>query len=184
MNRLTIRFTAKDTAERLGFTTTNLKHYASLLEQNGHSLFRNTRNHREYSQHDINLLMAMKILNKDKSMLLDEAASLVMSEDTDIQSILNLNEKRIDANIRVVAQDNDNDVRELSLINAFQIQLNKRDQEYMQLLAAINEKLHEQLEENKQLKNEISLVRSELEKLSTPKAEISFRQKLFKSKNI
>ena len=53
MNELETRLTAKETAEALQFTTTNLKHYAALLEQNGHAFFRNTRNHREYSRHDV-----------------------------------------------------------------------------------------------------------------------------------
>ena len=171
MNKLNVRLTAKETAEKLGFTTTNLKHYASLLEQNGHTIFRNTRNHREYSLHDVDLLTAMKILNRDKSMLLEEAASLVMSEDTDLQAILQLSSERIDANIRVVTQDSEDNVRELTLINTFWTKLSERDKEYMQLLKALDEKLTEQINENKQLKEELVSIRHELEELKTPKIE-------------
>lgn len=180
-----MRLSAKETAEKLSFTTTNLKHYASLLEQNGHTIFRNTRNHREYSQDDVDLLLAMKILNRDKSMLLEDASSLVTSSDTDIQSIIQKNSERIVANIREVAQDSEDDIREVTVIDAFWSQISERDKKYLQLLKAIDEKLTEQMNENKQLKEEIILIRNELEELKTPKIEeiasnkISIWQKIF-----
>lgn len=166
-----MRLSAKETAEKLNFTTTNLKHYASLLEQNGHTVFRNTRNHREYSLHDVDLLMAMKILNRDKSMLLEDAASLVTSSDTDIQSILSLKSESMFANIREVSQDSEDNVHELTVIDAYFNHLNERDIKYLELLKVIDEKLTDQINENKQLKEELILIRNELEELKTPKIE-------------
>lgn len=165
------RLTAKETAEELQFTTTNLKHYAALLEQNGHAFFRNTRNHREYSQHDVDLLKAMKILNRDKSMLLDEAASFVMSADTDIQSILELKSERIDANIRVVAQEVDANMPELSAINVFLHEMSLREQEQLQLLKSINDQLLTQTEENKMLREELANIKVELQAIKQLKLE-------------
>lgn len=82
------RFSAKDVASLLNFSVTNLKNYANLLEQQGYEIRRNVKNHREYSPEDIKVLQAMIYLNKEKSMLLEDAASFVTSSDTDINDIL------------------------------------------------------------------------------------------------
>lgn len=116
------RISAKQVADMLGFTTTNLKHYASLLEQNGLVIYRNTRNHREYTQQDIKILRAMQYLNREKSMSLDEAASFVMSSDTDIDAILASQMTPIvginDANISVLAQESNNALHVLTQLSS------------------------------------------------------------------
>ena len=61
------RMQAKEVSILLGFTTTNLKNYANLLEENGLIIHRNAKNHREYTNQDINLIKAMIYLNKKKS---------------------------------------------------------------------------------------------------------------------
>ena len=142
------RLTAKQTAELLDFSITNLKHYAILLEQNGLSIYRNTRNHREYSQHDVKLLRAIQILNRDKSMLLEDAASLVMSSDTDIDAILASKMTGIvatnDANISVVPQDSVDNERLLLLVTTLQSEIQERDSVQTKFMAAIDDKLIEQ----------------------------------------
>ena len=60
------RMQAKEVSDLLGFTTTNLKNYANLLEQNGLKIHRNAKNHREYTQQDIKTIQAMIFLNKEK----------------------------------------------------------------------------------------------------------------------
>lgn len=149
------RLTAKQTAELLGFTTTNLKHYASLLEGQGLSIYRNTRNHREYSQQDVKLLHAMQTLNRDKSMLLEDAASLVMSSDTDIDSILAPKMTpviaTIDSNMSVVPHDNVDSERLLSLVSSLQSEIQARDALHTEFMAAINEQLEEQQAINERL---------------------------------
>lgn len=149
------RLTAKQTAELLGFTTTNLKHYASLLEGQGLSIYRNTRNHREYSQQDVKLLHAMQTLNRDKSMLLEDAASLVMSSDTDIDSILAPKMTpvvaTIDSNMSVVPHDNVDSERLLSLFSSLQAELESRDKLHLEFVASINDQLAEQQAINERL---------------------------------
>ena len=161
------RFTAKYVAELLGITTTNLKHYASLLEQNGLDLFRNTRNHREYSQKNIELLQAMQILNRQKSMLLEEAASLVMSSDTDTKTILNLKSTLIvaenNANIQALSQDSEDYLRNIVL--ALQYQLEKNDEIQVNYLTRIENKLKEQSEENIKLNLELKKIRDNLNEI-------------------
>jgi DNA-binding transcriptional MerR regulator len=116
------RINAKQVADILGFTTTNLKHYASLLEQNGLEIYRNTRNHREYTQQDVKILRAMQYLNRGKSMPLEEAASFVMSSDINVDEILAPKISPIvaknDSNISVLTQGSDNDVRVLAELSS------------------------------------------------------------------
>lgn len=161
------RLTAKQTAELLGFTTTNLKHYASLLEGQGLSIYRNTRNHREYSQQDVKLLHAMQTLNRDKSMLLEDAASLVMSSDTDIDSILAPKMTpvvaTIDSNMSVVPHDNVDSERLLSLISSLQSEIQARDALHIELAASIDDKLAEQTTMIEQLLEQNNSLHARLE---------------------
>lgn len=112
------KMSAKQVAEILGLTITNLKFYASRLELNGLEVRRNSRNHREYSDQDVKTIRAMQLLNREKSMSLDDAASFVMSSDTDIDAILSPGlpqvSATIDSAISVVKQESDNAERILS----------------------------------------------------------------------
>jgi|tagenome__1003787_1003787.scaffolds.fasta_scaffold20530197_1 DNA-binding transcriptional MerR regulator len=116
------RINAKQVADTLGFTITNLKHYASLLEQNGLEIYRNTRNHREYTQQDVKILRTMQHLNREKSMSLEDAASFVMSSDINVDDILAPKTSPIVAknntNISVLAQGSDNNMRLLTELSS------------------------------------------------------------------
>ena len=173
------RLTAKQTADILGFTTTNLKHYALLLEQNGHTLYRNSRNHREYTEYDVKLLRAMQTLNREKSMLLEDAASLVMSSDTDIDAILapKMTEivATIDANMSVVPHESVDSERLLSLILSLQSEIQDRDALHTQLLAAIDDKLNVQRDINVQLMQQNEALLAKLEALERKQDEESKR---------
>lgn len=81
-------FTPKQAADFLEISAETLKKYALLLEQNGHNVHRNGRNHRIYNGTDLALIKAMIVLNRDKSVNLEQAASIVTSTDTDITKIL------------------------------------------------------------------------------------------------
>lgn len=81
-------YSPKQAADLLEIGTETLKKYALLLEQNGHTIRRNARNHREYIGKDLALIKAMLILNRDKSVLLEDAASIVTSSDTDVEKII------------------------------------------------------------------------------------------------
>lgn len=56
-------YTPSEAANFLKIGTEILKKYALLLEQNGHTIRRNARNHREYIGEDLALIKAMLILN-------------------------------------------------------------------------------------------------------------------------
>lgn len=173
------RLTAKEVAEILGFTTTNLKHYASLLEFNGLELFRNSRNHREYSEQDVKILRAMQRLNRDKSTPLDEAASFVMSLDTDIDAILAQGLSPVvatnDANNSVVAHDSGNAERVLSEVLAL---LTQRKADYDTLRAELEARdklmIDMQSEVAAQMKEQaatIETLRQQLEEMERKQAE-------------
>lgn len=87
-------YSPKKAADFLEIGTETLKKYALLLEQNGHTIRRNARNHREYIGTDLALIKAMIILNRDKSVLLEDAASIVTSSDTDIEKIIGEDNER------------------------------------------------------------------------------------------
>lgn len=140
------RLSAKETAELVGLSVTNLKHYASLLEFNGLEIHRNTRNHREYTQHDAKILQAMVKLNRDKSMNLEDAASKVMSADTDLDLIMSLNDAKNDAKepevIRVYAHDSEKDIRDIAHVrNDLALALSQLNQVYMELKARDQQRL-------------------------------------------
>lgn len=190
MSNDTERLTAKEVANILGFTTTNLKHYAALLEQNGLQLYRNTRNHREYTQTDVNILRAMQHLNREKSMPLDEAASFVMSSDTDIEAILAPKISQVvattDANIPVVQQDGDNAGRVLAqamaVIDALRGELHDRDKLMIEFQSAIDEKLEKQtkqIAEQSETIAKLSEQIAEMERKQQEKPEPSLWSRIF-----
>lgn len=165
------RMTAKEVAEILGFTTTNLKHYAGLLEREGLELFRNTRNHREYSRQDVKLLRAMQLLNREKSMPLDDAASFVMSSDTDIDALLSQQVPQVvatnDANISVVSEESGSAERVLSEVLSLMAQqqaeivalreeLEARDQLSLTFQSELSKQLEEQTATIEDLRKEIA----------------------------
>lgn len=184
------RLTAKEVATILGFSITNLKHYAGLLEQNGLQLYRNTRNHREYTQTDVNILRAMQHLNRERSMSLEEAASFVMSSDTDINAILAPEISRvvatIDANIPVVPQDSDNAERvvaqAMAIIDALRGELHNRDKLMIEFQSTIDEKLAEQTKQIAEQSKTIAKLSeqiAEMERKQQEKPEPSFWSRLF-----
>ena len=151
------RMQAKEVSNMLGFTTTNLKNYANLLEENGLVIHRNAKNHREYTDHDIKMIRAMIYLNKEKSMLLEDAASLVMSADiTDILS------QQQELDTRELAQANDNSTDVLSILSnllqeqkQLRIDMLERDTKHLQFIKVITERLNEQNEALLALQEEI-----------------------------
>lgn len=149
------KLSAKETAKLVGLSVTNLKHYASLLELNGLEIHRNTRNHREYTQHDAKILQAMVKLNRDKSMTLEDAASKVMSSDTDLDVILTLTDAKEREVLRVYAHDSEDDIRDLALVqndlalaltqlNQVRMELQQREQQRIEYMQSIENTLTQQ----------------------------------------
>ncbi|MDN4495623.1 MerR family transcriptional regulator [Ureibacillus aquaedulcis] len=186
------RISAKIVAEMLGFTTTNLKHYAALLEQNGLEIYRNSRNHREYTQDDVKILKAMQYLNREKSMSLDDAAIKVTSSDFDSDALLSQQLPQIvaqnDANISVVKQESDSALRilaELSTLlaeqKAIREELIARDKLQIEFMSTIDGKLAQQAEAMKEQAATIEAINMELETLRKQQEEkpTSFWGRLF-----
>ncbi len=76
-------YSPKEVTEQLETTAETLKKYSLLLEKNGMNISRNKRGHREYSEENIKIIKALIYLNKEKSVSLEDAASLVLSSDFD-----------------------------------------------------------------------------------------------------
>lgn len=170
------RLSASDTATLLGLKTPNLKHYAELLEQNGLNIYRDAKKHRFYTREDIKILKAMIYLNKEKSMLLEDAASFVMSSDTDIDHLLS-ESKRNNEEMREIAQSLENNLGTLevllSILNeqkAMREDFLKREQSQYEAMKVVetvtlqqNETIKEVLETVKQQTATIEGLKSELE---------------------
>lgn len=170
------RLSASDTATLLGLKTPNLKHYAELLEQNGLNIYRDAKKHRFYTREDIKILKAMIYLNKEKSMLLEDAASFVMSSDTDIDHLLS-ESKRNNEEMREIAQSLENNLGTLevllSILNeqkAMREDFMKREQSQYEAMKVVetvtlqqNETIKEVLETVKQQTATIEGLKSELE---------------------
>lgn len=88
MNLTTDKLTPKQAADFLEIGSEVLKKYALLLEHNGYNIGRNGMNHRYYTGEDLALIKAMILLNREKSVTLEDAASIVTSSDTNIEEIL------------------------------------------------------------------------------------------------
>jgi len=190
------RISAKQAAETLGFTTTNLKHYASLLEQNGLNIYRNSRNHREYTQHDVKILKAMQYLNREKSMSLEDAASKVTESDFDPNSLFSQELQqiaaRINADVSVVKQETDNALKifsELSTIIAEQKMMRDelilRDKLQSEFMNSIEETLAKQAEVMKEQVATIEGMSREIETLRKQQTEkkSSFWRRFFDRKS-
>jgi len=190
------RISAKQAAEMLGFTTTNLKHYASLLEQNGLNIYRNSRNHREYTQYDIKILKAMQYLNREKSMSLEDAASKVTESDFDPTILLSQELSQIiaqnDVDVSVVKQETDNAIKilsEISTIIAVQKMMRDelllRDKEQSEFMSSIKETLAKQAEVMKEQVATIEGMSKEIETLRKQQTEkkSSFWRRFFDRKS-
>lgn len=76
-------YSPKEVVEQLDTSAETLKKYSLLLEKNGMNISRNKRGHRGYSEENIKVIKALIYLNKEKSVNLEDAASLVLSSDFD-----------------------------------------------------------------------------------------------------
>lgn len=88
-------FTSGEAARFLHVSTSTLTKYAGLLEDNGHKIQRNPKNHRCFYGDDMARIKAMVILNRMRSIPLEEAATLVTKADADIAAILKLDKENV-----------------------------------------------------------------------------------------
>ena len=159
----------KQASDFLNVTTSALKKYALLLEANGYAVSRNELNYRMYSGQDIAMIRAMLILNRLKSVQLEDAASIVTSSDTDIQQILEMDGAHDGTNNDVLpvtqSQITDVSAHLTGLISSLQSEIQDRDALHTQLLAAIDDKLSVQRDINTQLMEQNELLLAKLEAL-------------------
>ena len=176
----------RQASDFLNVTTSALKKYALLLEANGYVVSRNELNYRMYSGQDIAMIRAMLILNRVKSVQLEEAASIVTSSDTDIQQILEMDDTQHDTknDVLPVTKSQITDVSEhiTELIASLQAEIQDRDALHTQLLTAIDDKLNVQRQINMRLmmKNDELLARlEELERKQEEERQRSIWSRIF-----
>lgn len=163
----------KQAADFLSVKANALKKYALLLEKNGYSVSRNELNYRMYSGQDIAMIRAMLILNRLKSVQLEDAASIVTSSDTNIANILAMDDTHSD-----VHNDGQTDVLPVTqsqvptvpthvteLITSLQLELQARDALHNEFMAAIDDKLAEQTTMIQQLSEQNESLLAKLEEM-------------------
>lgn len=149
------QYTPAQVAEILDVGATAVRKYSLLLEQYGHEIKRNNKGYRVYSGHDVALLKALLVLNRDKSMTLDDAASRVTSSDVDIAAIIGFNDDTHSAMQNAVsavmttqppsvAGDIAAYEAAVALIEQLQQQVELSNTLHTKFMAAIDEKLEEQ----------------------------------------
>lgn len=180
------KMTPKQTADFLGIGSEVLKKYSLLLEHNGHNIERNAMNHRYYTGEDIALIKAMILLNREKSVTLESAASIVTSTDTNINAILKHNETHTDTNNPVQTVMPLQILKELQLVldnlqqqrkdeQALRDEIRERDKSMIELQTEIKNKLDQQTE----LINEQNTKIIQLQEEVKSKQQTSFWKRLF-----
>ncbi len=194
--------TPAQVAELLGVGTTALKKYALLLEQHGHAVGRNDKNHRYYTGTDIGIIKAMLVLNRSKGVQLERAADIVTSIDTDIEAILGSGDTETDTHNTELTVTTTQDGVSSALIAAFVTQqqelfrnMEKMMSEYQaeistQLLEQVErfdkqeeklDKQTKQIEDQSKILSEQAKTIKEMQKQieDIPKAKHSFWSKFF-----
>lgn len=139
-----------------------------------------------YSGQDVVMIRAMLILNRLKSVQLEDAVSIVTSSDTDIQQILDMDDINVGTKNDVLpvtqSQTMDISAHLTSLIASLQSEIQDRDALHAQLLAAIDDKLSVQrdinaqlMEQSTQLMQQNKLLQAKLEALERKQDEDSKR---------
>lgn len=173
-------FTPKEVTEQLEVTAETLKKYSLLLEKNGMEVSRNNRGHRQYSDENIKVIKALIYLNKEKSVNLDDAASMVTSSDFDF-TIMDSNVTNPDVTTltsSVIPIQNEVAATVLNQIQYLQDELKVRNEKDDEFQKIVTERLEEQ-------RNLIIKQEEALEKLNQQLEEESkkgFWQKLFSKK--
>ena len=140
--------TPKQLMDLLELSAETLKKYSLLLEKNGMAVERNNRGHRKYSAENIKMIKALIFLNKEKSVNLDDAASMVTSSDFDFNIMKGTN--TVMNNDVITLHSNDMTVQnELAITVTNQLQLLKkemvqRDERNAEFQQIVTERLEEQ----------------------------------------
>lgn len=196
-------YTPAQVADQLGVGATAVRKYSALLEQHGHKIERNNKGYRVYSGHDVALLQALLILNRDRSMTLDAAAASVTASDAPIADILRLGgatesgvlaaaPTAMQAQPPSVAGDVASYEAAVALIEQLQHQIELSNSMHTKFMAAIDEKLEEQYSviatqseemerQSEQLKLQAEMIEEQSKKLDelTQLQKRSFWAKLF-----
>lgn len=169
----------KQVVDSLDISAEALKKYSLLLEKSGMDIDRNKRGHRQYSEENVETIKALMFLNKEKSVNLDEAASMVTASDFDF-SIMNGTDT-VTHNDVIPLQSNDMTVHnELAVTVINQLQLLKSEIDHRDMRTAEFQKIvTERLEEQRDLIVSQEEKIEELKQLLLEENKKSFWQKLF-----
>lgn len=153
-------------AEAVGVSKSALKHYITILEKCGYEIQRDHRNYRTFKEEDLAVFQAYRQLHNERGLTLKEAATVVTSEDFNIDEV-----EIIPLNQQVVI--NKNDSYELSryedLSNAMELLaehvkgIESQNAQLLQLIQAQQQQNDLLMQQNETLKNEFSDIKLQIE---------------------
>lgn len=85
MNNITYNTTTF--AQQIGVSKTSISNYITILEDFGHIVARNSRQHRVFTEQDLEIVQSLITLNRNRGMRLKEAAQLVLNPDFNILNL-------------------------------------------------------------------------------------------------
>lgn len=171
--------TPAQAADFLDISAHTVKKYARLLELRGHTVARNGLNHRIFTGTDMALMQAMVVLNRDKSVILERAADIVTSADTDISAILKGNVTKsglhTDDSTEIAVQGARDMELLMQIFTQYQTdmavlrkELEARDQLMLEVQTQINTQLAEQAATIEGLRGEVAELRNQAEEKPQP----------------
>lgn len=162
-------------AEIVGISKTSVSNYASILEQHGYTIARNARQHREFTERDIEIVKALIALNKQRGIKLNDAAQLVLAPDFELSVVFDRMElKQSSAQQVIPVAKYDDLTRSMELLASHMYGIEQQNTQLLELIQAQRVQNELLMEQNNTLKQELgSMMNHLLEKASEPEEKTS-----------
>ena len=157
-------------AEQVGISKTSVNYYINILEATGYQVSRNPRNHREYTERDVEIVRSLIALNKERGIRLKDAAQLVIAPDFDSNNIAeSFMAPRIQQQVIMPQNKYDEISRSMELLTVHVSGIEQQNEQLIQLIQAQREQNELLMEQNNTLKQELGTMMNHLlEKANAP----------------
>lgn len=159
-------FGTADLAEAVGVTKSALKHYIAILEKSGYEIQRDHRNYRAFKEEDLAVFQAYRQLHSERGLTLKEAASVVTSEDFNIDEveIIQPNQQVVVNKKQKYELDRYEDLSNAMELLAEHVKgIESQNAQLLQLIQAQQQQNDLLMQQNETLKNEFSTIKLQIE---------------------
>ena len=166
-------YTATLFAQQVGVSKTSINYYISILEEQGYQVARNTRQHRLFSDKDIDIMKALVSLNKNRGMRLKEAAQLVLAPDFNVHVLPSVPE----ISSQVIDETKYEDLtRSMELLATHVYGIEQQNKQLLELIQAQRTQNDLLMEQNNTLKQELGSMMNHLLEKANEQPTLSTRQ--------